>query len=277
MQILEQFTASKTGNDSLNEDAIVITDDFVAVLDGATSRQGKTLEGVSNGRFAAQTLAAEIKQLPQDITARAAIDHLTAVLKAATEKAAAAEGQALFEIWSWPAAAVLIYSRTRKEIWRVADSTFVIDGKTHERFFPQEKLWAGIRQACLQAQIIKGLSVEQLIDNDPTWPMLTPLIAELKIYANNNHPMASPYGYGVVNGAAVPDGFLEINKAATAQEIIFASDGYLDVRATLAETEEALFDTIRKDPLMFQIHPQVKGVKRGAVSFDDRSYLRFRP
>jgi hypothetical protein len=40
MEIIESFCAPKTGNPADNEDVLVITPAFVAVIDGATDKSG---------------------------------------------------------------------------------------------------------------------------------------------------------------------------------------------------------------------------------------------
>jgi len=274
MQIIEQFSEGKAGNNDLNEDRIVTTPHFIAVLDGATSRAGHTLGGLTNGQFASKILAGVIAALDPAIDARGAIDLMTEILKKETEAAAKAEGRDLKEVWDYPAAAVLIYSVQRKEIWRVADSTFVVDGRGNYRTFPQEKTWTELRRAFLHAEIARGKTEAELREKDTSWELLTPLIGSFKVFAN--YPQG-PYGYGVLNGSRVPEEHLEVFAVPQAIEIIFASDGYTEVEGTLAETEKYLKQMVAEDPLMFRQQPQVKGVKPGHVSFDDRSYIRFRP
>ena len=273
MQIIEQFTQGKAGSDALNEDRIVVTPHFVAVLDGATSRAGNTLKGLTNGQFASSVLAHALQALPADITARAAVDSLTTTLREETDNAAKTEYKQLKEVWDYPAAALLVYSVARKEIWRVADSTFVIDGRGNHKTFPQEATWCELRKAYLSAQLARGKTEADLLAHDPTWDVLTPLIAEFKVFANYD----GPYGYGVLNGSHIPDAHVEVYPAPHAVEIIFASDGYPEVESTLAETEKYLLQLVKDDPLFYKLAPQVKGVKKGHVSFDDRSYIRFRP
>lgn len=273
MKIIEQFTEGKAGPGDLNDDFISVSDNFIAVIDGATSRAGHTLKGLPNGQFASRTVAAGLQTLDKDISARDAVNELTRILLSEAESAAAAEKKVLREVWDFPAAALLVYSAARKEIWRVADSTFVLDGAPHYVTFPQEKTWCELRRAYLCAQIARGKNETELRDHDPTWELLTPLIAECKVFANYD----GPYGYGVINGTKVPDCHVQVHSAGDAKEIIFASDGYPDVEPTLADTERKLNTILRDDPLMYKIHPQVKGVKKGHVSFDDRSYIRFRP
>lgn len=273
MKIIEQFTQGKTGDETKNEDCIAVTNDFIGVFDGVTSRAGFTLKGGSTGCFASRLLAEELKTLPADIDAYAAVASLNKTLKEKSEAAAREEGKEFVETWSWPASALLVYSRARKEVWRVADSTFIADGKAHYRFFPQEQTVADLRRAFLCAKIAKGATEAQLLDDDISWDLITPIIRELKVFANYD----GPFGYGVLNGSSVPQAHIEVFPATDAKEIILASDGYIEVFGTLAETEKVLKRTVAEDPLMYKLHPQVKGVKKGHLSFDDRSYIRFQP
>lgn len=273
MRIIEQFICGKAGDDALCEDKIVVTSDFIAVVDGATSRQGLTLGGWSNGRFAAEVIARGLGDFRSDIPAKEAVVALTEYLRREAEAAAVAEGKRFDEIWAWPAAALLVYSQTRKEIWRVADSTFLVDGKANYRSFPQEEIWAALRHAYLVSRMARGETEAAFLERDPSWDLLTPIISEFKIFANHD----GEFGYGVINGSAVPDAHIEVFPVPDAHEIVLASDGYPEVFATLAETEAQLSRVLREDPLMHRIHPQVKGIKKGHLSFDDRSYIRFTP
>lgn len=276
MDIIEQFLCGKTGNEDINEDRIAVTDDFIGLFDGATNRGGAVLAGKTFGRFASETVAQALADLPADVTARAAIDSLSATLHDRTRTEAEKEGKSFEQEWSAPSTAVLIYSKARKEIWRVADSTFIVNGgDANMRFFAQERTWCDLRRAWLQAQMVRGMSEADLIADDKSWELLTPLIGALKVFANSDHTMAHPYGFGVINGGHVPDRYVEVFDASDAREIVFASDGYPAVHATLHDTEEALRKAIAQDPLMYKIYPQVKGVRQGWQSYDDRSYIRF--
>lgn len=110
-------------------------------------------------------------------------------------------------------------------------------------------------------------------ESDPTWDILSPVIGEYRIFANHT----GPFGYGVMNGTDIPAQHIDIVPVPDAREIILASDGYEDVLPTLRETEDALRDMLRQDPLMYRLAPKVKGMAKGAVSFDDRSYIRLAP
>lgn len=274
MQVIEQFTQGKTGDETLNEDKFVVTEHFIAVLDGVTSRRGQMLQGMTNGRFATHTIATEIARLPRQIDARAAVDHLTERLKSISEAVAASENKVFSDTgMRRPAAALIMYSQARQEIWRVADPTFVIDGTVNEKSFPQETNWAELRRAYIHSRLATGSTEESLRDNDPTWELLSPMMGEFKVFTN----YAGPFGYGVINGTPVPDVHVEVFSAFGAREIVLASDGYPYVARTLQETERVLQYIVTEDPLMYKLYPQVKGVKPGYESFDDRTYVRFLP
>lgn len=273
MQVIEQFTQGKTGDETLNEDKIVVAEHFIAVIDGVTSRRGQMLQGMAIGRFAAETVGAEIARLPRQIEARQAIDHLTERLKTISETVCAAENKNFVEMLRRPACALVMYSRHRREIWRVADPTFVINGLVNTKAFLQEENWAQLRRAYICSRLAKGDAEETLRNGDPTWELLSPMMAEFKIFTNYD----GPFGYGVLNGTRVPDAHVEVFSADHAQEVVLASDGYPYVASTLEETEKVLQYVVTDDPLMYRHYPQVKGVKPGYVSFDDRSYIRFIP
>ena len=273
MQIIEQFTQGKMGDEALNEDRIVIDEHFIAVIDGVTSRRGQMLQGMTIGRFAGETIAGEIARLPRQIEARQAIDHLTERLKSISEMVAASENKSFGESLRRPACALVMYSRARREIWRVADPTFMINGLVNTKSFPQEENWAQLRRAYICSRLAKGDSEDSLRNGDPTWELLAPMMSEFKVFTNYD----GPFGYGVLNGTHVPDAHVEIFSAEHANEIVLASDGYPHVASTLAETENVLKYVVTEDPLMYRLYPQVKGVKPGFVSFDDRTYVRFLP
>ena len=267
-QIIESFTKGKRDDAEINEDGIVDTPHFMCVRDGATSRAGDTLGGMRTGRFAAQTVARHIAQLPPDIEAAAAVAQLTIALAEATSAAAKAEGKTVSRA---PATALLLYSVQRREIWRLADSIYGLDGVMHENPLELNTTWGEMRRIYLCSCIARGTTEEDLRRDDPSYAILTRVMGEMGGFPNYN----GPYGYGVLNGSAVNDCHIDVVPVGDAVEIVLASDGYPKVFSTLAETEAYLATVLAEDPLMFKRHPQAKGVAPGAVSFDDRSYIRF--
>jgi len=57
---------------------------------------------------------------------------------------------------------------------------------------------------------------------------------------------------------------------------VLCSDGYPKIFSTLKEAEEYLEYIIKNDPLCYKINPYFGGIVKGAISFDDRAYIRFK-
>lgn len=60
MNIIEQFSMSKTGIEIENEDSIVITDSFVSIIDGMTSKDNSLYQNETSARIATELLKKEI-------------------------------------------------------------------------------------------------------------------------------------------------------------------------------------------------------------------------
>lgn len=56
-KIIEHFISAKSGNADDCEDGIAIGENFVAVIDGATSKTDRQWKGETSGRKAARILA----------------------------------------------------------------------------------------------------------------------------------------------------------------------------------------------------------------------------
>ena len=57
---------------------------------------------------------------------------------------------------------------------------------------------------------------------------------------------------------------------------MLASDGYPDLKETLAASEERLQEILDDDPLLFRKYKATKGMHEGNVSFDDRAYVKLK-
>ena len=50
ISIIKQFTKSKTGIEAANEDGLFISEKYIAVIDGATSKVNKLHNGLTGGQ-----------------------------------------------------------------------------------------------------------------------------------------------------------------------------------------------------------------------------------
>lgn len=268
MQIIEKFTASKTGKDELNEDVLLITNNSVTVLDGASRWDGARIGGMASGRWAAQTGAEGIRQMDPALDARAAFRFLTAHFQSALEKAGWKKGEPR------PSAAVLHYSKTRREIWRVADSPFMVDDIENRRDIPTIAPLTEFRRLACEIALASGATMGDIIQNDPATPCWNQMILKSDAVENNEN---NPFGFGMLNGAPIPEKFIEVHPVPGANEIVLASDGFIRLFNTLSMTEMLLKSVQSRDPAMLREYPQVKGVKPGNEAFDDRTYVRIKP
>lgn len=268
MRVLESFTEGKFGDPALNEDKIVITEDFIAVLDGVTAKSCPKIDGKSPGRFAVDSAGAAIQEFAADITARQAVDTLSVALKkSVAEKADLPHGI------DHPAFGIVIYSRHRRQIWRVADPSFLLDGVPYLNEIPVDAVTSAARAFMIEAALIHGKTLDDIMRLDVGRDFITPMLREQHLFANR----PGPYGYGDIDGRPVPNDFVQVFDASAAKEIVFASDGYPKVFTDLARSEKYLAEILRDDPLLFRRYKSTKGLQPGQVSFDDRAYVRFQP
>jgi hypothetical protein len=265
--VLEQFVTAK--NETIvSEDLILITPNFISVLDGVTSKTKKEYRGTTGGRFAAEVIAETIENLPADIIARDAISIISVELKHAIQQEYPGSTAN-----NAPGSQFSLYSAHRREIWRVGDVYLRINDTVHKLFAPPtDEILTNYRSALLHALIADGTSVEELIFNDPSWDFMFPVLSRQDLFANidEDHPLA----YGIVNGEHVPDRFIHIESVPADTEVVLATDGYLSPVGTLEMQEKALAETLSGDPLLIGAHKSFRPAPTGG-SFDDRAWVRF--
>lgn len=269
MKIIEKFICGKKDDPALCEDIIVITADFCAVIDGATTKRAPQVAGKAAGRFAAETVAAGIADFPPDITGKAAIDRLSDILR---EKGSAALAQSAGAAEK-PSCCLAIYSKARREIWRLGDIGILINGRPDMAPKAIDDIASTARAAMIQALLLEGETIETLQAHDKARDFILPLLEKQHLFANLDE--AGFFGYGVLNGDRVPEHYVDIISVPAGAEIVIASDGYPVLQPSLAESEDLLRQVIAEDPLLCRQHLSTKGRQAGQVSFDDRSYLRF--
>jgi len=266
-EVVEQFVEAK--NDArVCEDIIVAADNFVAVIDGASDATGASFNGLTGGRLAAEAVADAIRGLPTATDARTFADTLS---EAVRESVAAVAGDLGPDV-RWPVAVAACVSRETRQVWRVGDCNIVIGGVFHPGEVGVDGASCRFRAAVNTALVNQGMSVSEIIETDPGHKAARVLIDQQQHLANR----VSPWGFGCFNGQRVPDEYLEIIAIPeTATEVVLASDGYPEVRGSLAATEAALRALIERDPAaMSEMWAMGKPMKPGANAPDDRAYLR---
>jgi hypothetical protein len=271
MKIIESFIVAKSQNINECEDAIFYNENFACVIDGATSKGSNLWGGKTSGQKAAELIKEEIKGFPNDINPTSAINQINKrimqyyISKGQLETVTRSPKERL-------TASMVLYSVSRNEIWQIGDCIFMIDGVLHLNNKKIDEILSEVMGLVLELSLIEGMSMEQISTEDLGRNFILPLLQKQSFL--QNHPN-SRYAYTVIDGFDV-----DINKVVIkpvpkgTKQIILASDGYPELKPTLEESEQALQNIIKQDPLCMNRFKSTKGLKPGNQSFDDRAYLR---
>jgi len=263
--VVEEFVETKVDG-RVCEDLVVVTDSYALVIDGASDATGMDFGGRSGGQIAAETIQLAFNGMDPHATAREVVVELSTQL-------AQAVGD-LSPSVRWPAATVVCLSFSRNEIWRVGDGSFVIDGEPNIGVLRVNEVKSDFRAAFNTALMASGVEQGEILENDPG-AALALALTNVQQHLSNR---PGPWGYGVINGGAVPDEFVEVFELpVSVGEVVLASDGYPDPRVTLGESETRLRELLRQDPAAIgELSTGGKPLREGANSVDDRAYLRLR-
>lgn len=268
MEIIEQSLIAKNPKKK-SEDGIVVANDFIAVIDGSTSKsQYRHSLFCSNGRYAMKLVSRYIQHMPKTITSEEFMRGVTAYVRKHYKKSM------LPRMAEHPedrlTCSVVIYSRLNREIWMIGDCQCLIEGELYDNPKPYEAELAAMRAEEVKRQLAAGKTKDELLRNDTARPVIIPHMIETMIHQNS--------GYSVVDGFPIDRRHVRIIPLDFQPwEIVLASDGYPFLCASLAESEQRLNRQQAEDPL--NIGPDfqaTKGFHPDFNSFDDRAYIRFR-
>lgn len=263
-RVIESLCVTGKASEDRKEDRLVITPDFVAVIDGATS--SGPIGSRPGGIVAAEAVASTVETLPANATAREFVDAATAAI-------ADAIGAWSDERGMRPSAVAAVWSAARREVWRVGDCHFRID----DRAFPGGKeidhVSYAFRCAVVKARLRLGVTTVEAERNIPTLEQpFMPLVSTQHAFLNLDSD--DPLAYGGLCGTPVPDRFVEVMPVGDAREIVLASDGFLTPPATLADGLAELKNVRENDPLMIELTEGSRPFMPGRDYFDDTTYAR---
>ena len=257
MEVTEAATFSKTGDESENEDAFLVTDELVAVFDGVTEADPQG-DGPTPGRSAVQALVEATRSLDLSMPAGEIIAYLHETV------AGVADGS------EGIGAMGAILDVKSKRIMRVGDIRIGIDGMFDNPFTIWEDDAAMARSTLLRCCLANGQSVDELRANDPGRQMILPLI-RASVHLRNRE---QPYGFAVLDGSFTPKTMTSVSRVREGMEVVLATDGYFNPRSSLVESERALRSAVAADPLRLGPPGGLAGVGPGHISFGDRTYVR---
>lgn len=260
MKIIEQFIQGKKSQKTC-EDGIVVTEDFVAVIDGSTSKTSFQLdECMTNGQFAMYLIVNYIKdvQTKGGLSVEMFCENITQLFRLAYHQRGAID-QMQQHPEMRPTASVIIYNKIRREIWMIGDCQALVNGTFYENPKPYESKIAQQRVDFIHKSMTP-IEARKAIE---------PLLVKAMKEGQNKQ-------YAVIDGFDIyMSGVKVISHIKEQSEIILASDGYPFLKPTLEESEEALRQQIEKDPQNVDTFHATKGLVEGNISFDDRAYIRF--
>ena len=288
MKIIESSIIGKKSQEAC-EDGMVITDDFIAVIDGSTSKTPKHLNpDMKNGRYAMMLISEYIRE---ELKADASVDDfcqgVTAYIYNKVYEKLGVEERLKEHPEERLTASAILYSRTRNEVWMVGDCQAIIDGKLYENGKPYEQEIArkrvklieqGLSPAEARKQIEPLLIEAMLSGQNQTYTV----IDGFPIYREGVKVVSVSDSCSVQDTVPASDtvpcsdsvsasGTISVSSS----EIVLASDGYPFLEPTLAASEAALAEQIANDPQNIHSFIATKGIVEGNKSFDDRTYIRF--
>lgn len=288
MKIIESCIIGKKSQEAC-EDGMVVTDDFIAVIDGSTSKTPKHLNpDMKNGRYAMMLISEYIRE---ELKADASVDDfcqgVTAYIYNKVYEKLGVEERLKEHPEERLTASAILYSRTRNEVWMVGDCQAIIAGKLYENGKPYEEKIArkrvelieqGLSPAEARKQIEPLLIKAMLSGQNQTYTVIDgfPIYREgVKVVSVSDSSSVQdsvpasdsvPCSDSVSASGTIP---------SSSSEIVLASDGYPFLKPTLAASEAALAEQIANDPQNIHSFIATKGIVEGNKSFDDRTYIRF--
>ena len=275
MKVIESKIEGKKSPESC-EDGLVVTADFIAVIDGSTSKTPHHLSpDMKNGRYAMVLISEYIQhKLKPENTVDDFCEGVTVYIYNKVYRQQGIEEQMQAHPEERLTASAIVYSKARNEVWMVGDCQAIIDGKLYENNKPFEEIVARRRVELIR----QGFTPQEARKT------IEPLLIQAMLEGQNQT-------YTVIDGFPIyrkgvkvvslnaPQKNVETDVADSlphpTKEIVLASDGYPFLKPTLAESEEALAHLLAYDPQCTHEFIATKGIVEGNKSFDDRTYIRF--
>lgn len=275
MKVIESKIEGKKSPESC-EDGLVVTADFIAVIDGSTSKTPHHLSpDMKNGRYAMALISEYIQhELKPESTVEDFCEGVTSYIYNKVYRQQGIEEQMQAHPEERLTASAILYSKAKNEVWMVGDCQAIIDGKLYENNKPFEDIVARRRVELIR----QGFTPQEARKT------IEPLLIQAMLEGQNKT-------YTVIDGFPIyqkgvkvvslnaPQKNVETDVADSlplpTKEIVLASDGYPFLKPTLTESEEALAHLLAYDPQCTHEFIATKGIVVGNKSFDDRTYIRF--
>ena len=267
-RLLERFVKGKHLEEDC-EDGIVVTPDFVAVIDGSTSKTATRIDpNMKNGRLCMLSIAKYIENMPHETSLE---DFCEGITKSIHDLYPADDSAFKAAPHLRLCASVALYSTYLNEVWLVGDCQCRIDEKCFDNPKPYEERIARMRSGVWKQMLNAHPDMVEngtIVHDYARDAVICELVNSMK---EENRSYAVVDGYPIFRqGIRV----LSLPEDSKEHSLILASDGYPVLATTLEESEKALRNLLRQDPYCVDKWLATKGLMKGNCSFDDRSYVR---
>lgn len=263
METIEAFVCGKRPDQSFCEDGFVATPHFAAVVDGSTSK----VPGRHGGREAMLAVTEALRHLDARASKREMLSVLTACL--AEKNIPEAHTHAEYRL----TCSAVIYSAFRRVVWMVGDCQARWNGHTYTNPKLVDNILINARCAAVRYLLAHGHTEEDIRRHDLGRALILDALREQTNFQNDPNTN-NPYRYAVLDGTPVPEALVQELSVEDSPTLILASDGYPVLCDTLEESESALQQLLRADPLCIKDNAATKCLMEENLSFDDRCYLK---
>ena len=246
------------------------TPDFVAVIDGSTSKAARQiLPDMRNGRLAMLLVDQALRQVSATATMKECCAMVTATISEAYHRHGIDPSRLIDHPKERLTASAAIFSRHCGEVWLVGDCQCLVDGAYHDNAKPEEGRIAFERSEIIHHMLATGESdIASLQRHDVGRDLIVHKIVRTCQDQNKE--------FAVFDGFSVATEKVKVISVPLPCEVVLSTDGYPFLLPSLHDSEAALARQLSADPLCIDSYLATKGLMAGQVSFDDRAYVRFR-
>lgn len=270
-KIIEKLVVGKDLDQQKCEDKLVVLENFVCIIDGATSKSKMIYNNTKSGLIASEIIKNELNNIPKDIKLEDLVKLLTMAIRNYYK-----QNNLIDYMLDNPvdrlSAALVIYSNYYNEVWMIGDCQCMIGKTIYTNQKIVDEIISNTRAFFIESEIAHGKTVDEIIQNDSGREFILPLLERQSYFQNTTKE--SIYNYSVIDGFNVNYKDIKIINVNN-KSIILASDGYPKLFDSLSESEMFLEYVLNNDPLCFRLYKTTKGLTKDSKSYDDRAYIRF--
>ena len=274
MEVIEEFIKGKYEKQELCEDAIIVSKNFIAVIDGVTSQENPC-QGKALGKIISDILENIIPTIPEKSSCDKAISYLNEKILEEYKN------EGIYDLIKddprkQPAASVVIYSKFYNQIWMIGDCKALYGNTIIDNELEVDIMYAKLRKILIEYLLETGCTEDELLENDITRQFLEETIKRQPLIRNKR--FYGRYDYVSIDGFNKLDIDLIkiVDVPKDVSEIAFCTDGYRKIFATLKECEEYNKFIKENDPLCYKEYWHERGFVKNQESYDDRAYIRFK-